>query len=47
MNRNAKGFGLYGVFFAVLLLIVSAVFGAKAESAELTPSLSSHQSNYL
>ncbi|WP_416305349.1 hypothetical protein [Neptunicella sp. SCSIO 80796] len=44
MNRNAKGFGLYGVFFAVLLLIVSAVFGAKADAAELISLQPQHQS---
>ncbi|MDN4503172.1 hypothetical protein QX776_12220 [Alteromonadaceae bacterium BrNp21-10] len=33
MNRSAKGFGMLGVVFAVILMAITAVFGAKAEAA--------------
>ena len=35
MNRSNKGFGLTGVFFAVVVLIVSAVLSTTATSAEM------------
>ena len=34
MNRSAKGFGLWGVVAAVLFLMVTALFNARAEAAE-------------
>ena len=34
MNRSAKGFGMLGVVLAVILMAISAVFGAKAEAAD-------------
>lgn len=35
MNRSNKGFGLTGVFFAVVVLIVSAVLSTTSASAEI------------
>lgn len=35
MNRSSKGFGLAGVFLAVVVLIVSAVMSTSASSHEL------------
>ncbi|XOV79362.1 MAG: hypothetical protein ACFHVJ_21005 [Aestuariibacter sp.] len=40
MNRSGKGFGLAGVFVAVVVLIVSAIVSTSASSTELP---SSHQ----
>lgn len=37
MNRSNKGFGLTGVFVAVIILIVSAVMSTSASSSELHP----------
>lgn len=34
MNRSSRGFGLTGVFVAVVILIVSAVLSTSASSAE-------------
>ncbi|MCY7294574.1 hypothetical protein [Alteromonas sp. a30] len=34
MNRSSKGFGLIGVFLAVVVLIVSAVMSTKVSSDE-------------
>lgn len=36
MNRTDRGFGLFGVVFAVVLLVLSAVFGAKADAHSFT-----------
>ncbi|MBC3767265.1 hypothetical protein [Neptunicella marina] len=36
MNRTDRGFGLFGVVFAVVLLVLSAVFGAKADAQSFT-----------
>lgn len=35
MNRSNRGFGLAGVFLAVVVLIVSAVISTAASSEEL------------
>ena len=35
MNKSAKGFGLYGVIAAVIILMVTAMFSAKADAAYL------------
>lgn len=35
MNRSNKGFGLTGVFVAVVILIVSAVLSTTASSEEV------------
>ena len=37
MNRSSRGFGLAGVLCAVIVMIVTAFFGARAESAEQHP----------
>ncbi|WP_168171460.1 hypothetical protein [Lacimicrobium sp. SS2-24] len=37
MNRSSRGFGLAGVLFAVIIMVVTAFFGARAESAPLYP----------
>ncbi|GGD74882.1 hypothetical protein GCM10011357_32330 [Lacimicrobium alkaliphilum] len=33
MNRSSRGFGLAGVLFAVIIMVVTAFFGTRAESA--------------
>lgn len=38
MNRSNKGFGLTGVFLAVVVLIISAVLSTTATSAEFSES---------
>jgi hypothetical protein len=35
MNRSSRGFGLAGVLFAVIIMVVTAFFGARAESAPM------------
>ncbi len=35
MNRSSRGFGLTGVAIAVLVMIVTAIYSASANSAEL------------
>lgn len=37
MNRSGKGFGLTGVFVAVVVLIVSAIVSTSASSNERLP----------
>lgn len=39
MNRSSRGFGLIGVFLAVIILIVSAVMSTSASSQEMTVSV--------
>lgn len=36
MNRSNKGFGLTGVIFTVIFLIVAAIFSASAKSSTLS-----------
>ncbi|WP_172449283.1 hypothetical protein [Bowmanella denitrificans] len=33
MNRSSRGFGLAGVLFAVIIMVVTAFFGARADAA--------------
>ena len=35
MNRSSRGFGLIGVFVAVIVMIVSAVVSTSASSSDL------------
>lgn len=32
MNRSSRGFGLAGVLFAVIVMVLTAFFGARAEA---------------
>lgn len=40
MNRSSKGFGLIGVFLAVVVLVVSAVMSTQASSDETATEVS-------
>ncbi len=40
MNRSSRGFGLIGVFLAVVVLIVSAVMSTKVSSDEAATEVS-------
>lgn len=42
MNRSSRGFGLAGVLFAVIIMVVTAFFGARAESAPLSQHSAEH-----
>lgn len=33
MNRSSRGFGLAGVVFVVIIMVITAFFGARADAA--------------
>ncbi|MDF2178962.1 hypothetical protein P2G88_11945 [Aliiglaciecola sp. CAU 1673] len=35
MNRSSKGFGLAGVLFAVIVMMLTAFFGARADASQI------------
>ncbi|MBN7818811.1 hypothetical protein KJY73_04540 [Bowmanella sp. Y26] len=36
MNRSSRGFGLAGVVFVVIIMVITAFFGARADAAAMT-----------
>lgn len=45
MNRSSKGFGLAGVLFAVIVMMLTAFFGARAEASHINQSVTRISAN--